>query len=157
MAVIEPGTPAPEFRLIDEQGERFTRESLLGQTSVLVFYPAAFSPVCTDQFQVYEEVLDEFAEQGATLYGVSCDQMWSQKAFKENLGITIPQLSDFEPKGEASRAFGAYFDKGGMSTRALVIVDPEGVVQWSWEGEHPGVLPGANLIFDGLAAGAQTA
>ncbi len=152
MPDVAPGTPAPDYTLIDEQGERFTRENLLGQTSVLVFYPAAFSPVCTDQFQVYEEVLDEFEAQGATLYGVSCDSMWSQKAFKEQLGITIPQLSDFEPKGEASRAFGTYFEKGGISTRALVIVNPEGVVQWSWEGEHPGVMPGANLIFDGLAA-----
>ena len=152
MAIIAPGTPAPEFRLIDERGERFTREDLTGQTSVLVFYPAAFSPVCTDQFQVYEEVLDEFEARGAKLYGVSCDAMWSQKAFKEKLGISIPQLSDFEPKGAASRAFGAYFEKAGVSNRALVIVDPQGVVQWSWEGEHPGVLPGANLIFDGLAA-----
>jgi peroxiredoxin len=150
--IIAPGTPAPEFRLRDELGEFFTRESLLGQTTVLVFYPAAFSPVCTDQFQVYEEVLDEFEAQGAKLYGVSCDSSYAQRAFKEKLGITIPQLSDFEPKGEASRAFGAYFDKGGVSTRALVIVDPEGVVRWSWEGEHPGVMPGANLIFDGLAA-----
>ena len=152
MALIQPGTPAPDFRLIDEAGEKVTRESLLGQTSVLVFYPFAFSPVCTDQFQVYEEVLDDFAQQGAKLYGVSCDATWSQKAFKDQLGVTIPQLSDFEPKGEASRAFGAYFEKSGVSNRALVIVDPEGVVQWSWEGEHPGVLPGANLIFDGLAA-----
>ena len=152
MAIIAPGTPAPEFRLRDEIGEFFTRENLLGQTSVLVFYPAAFSPVCTDQFQIYEEVLDEFEAQGATLYGVSCDSSYAQKAFKDKLGITIAQLSDFEPKGEASRAFGAYFEKGGVSNRARVIVDPEGVVQWSWEGEHPGVLPGANLIFDGLAA-----
>ncbi len=152
MAVIPPGTPAPEFRLRDEQGEFFTREQLLGQTSVLVFYPAAFSPVCTDQLQIYEEVLDEFEEQGAKLYGVSCDTSYAQKAFTEKLGVSIPQLSDFEPKGEASRAFGAYFEKAGASNRALVIVDPEGVVQWSWEGEHPGVLPGANLIFDGLHA-----
>ena len=152
MAIIAPGTPAPDFRLIDEEGEKFTRENLLGQTTVLVFYPAAFSPVCTDQFQVYEEVLDEFAEQGAKLYGVSCDGIWSQKAFREQLGVSIPQLSDFEPKGAVSKAFGAYFEKAGISNRALVIVDPEGTVQWSWEGEHPGVLPGANLIFDGLAA-----
>ena len=152
MAIIAPGTPAPEFRLIDEQGERFTREDLLGQTTVLVFYPAAFSPTCTDQFQIYEEVLDEFEAQGARLFGVSCDSIWAQKAFKEKLGITIPQLSDFEPKGAASRAFGAYFEKTGVSNRSLVITDPGGVVQWSWEGEHPGVLPGANLIFDGLAA-----
>ena len=156
MAIIAPGTVAPDFRLIDETGEKVTRETFAGQTTVLVFYPFAFSPVCTDQFQVYEEVLDEFQAQGATLYGVSCDATWSQKAFREKLGVTIPQLSDFEPKGAASRAFGAYFDKGGMSTRALVIVDPEGVVQWSWEGEHPGINPGPNLIFDGLAAGAPS-
>ncbi|HEX2086884.1 MAG TPA: redoxin domain-containing protein [Solirubrobacteraceae bacterium] len=152
--IIQPGTPAPDFRLIDERGERFTRDDLLGHTTVLVFYPSAFSPVCTDQFQIYEEVLDDVAEKGARLLGVSCDQIWTQKAFKDQLGITIPQLSDFEPKGEASRAFGAYFEKTGVSNRALVIVNPDGVVQWSWEGEHPGVLPGANLIFDGLAAGA---
>ncbi|HEV2999539.1 MAG TPA: redoxin domain-containing protein [Solirubrobacteraceae bacterium] len=152
MPVIAPGTPVPEFRLTDENGERFTREDLLGHTTVLVFYPFAFSPVCTDQLQIYEEVLEDLAEQGARMFGVSCDAVWSQKAFKEKLGVTIPQLSDFEPKGSASRAFGVYFEKGGMSTRALVIVDPEGVVRWSWEGEHPGVLPGANLIFDGLAA-----
>jgi len=152
MDIIAPGTPAPEFRLIGEDGEHFTREDLLGQTTVLVFYPFAFSPTCTDQFQVYDEVLDEFSERGAQLYGVSCDAVWSQKAFREKLGVSIPQLSDFEPKGKASRAFGAYFEPGGMSTRALVIVGPDGVVQWSWEGEHPGVLPGANLIFDGLAA-----
>ena len=152
MAIIAPGTPVPDFRLIDEAGEKFTRENLLGQTTVFVFYPAAFSPVCTDQFEVYEEVLDEFEAQGAKLYGVSCDGIWSQKAFREQLGTSIPQLSDFEPKGEMSRAFGAYFEKAGISNRALVIVDPEGTVQWSWEGEHPGVMPGANLIFDGLAA-----
>ncbi|HEX8208026.1 MAG TPA: redoxin domain-containing protein, partial [Solirubrobacteraceae bacterium] len=152
VAIIAAGTAVPEFRLRDELGEFFTRESMLGQTTVLVFYPAAFSPVCTDQFQIYDEVLDEFEAQGAKLYGVSCDASYSQKAFREKLGVSIPQLSDFEPKGEASRAFGAYFEKAGISNRALVIVDPEGVVQWSWEGEHPGVLPGANLIFDGLAA-----
>ena len=65
--------------------------------------------------------------------------------------MTIPQLVDFEPKGEASRAFGAYFEPAGMSNRALVIVESEGVVQWSCRASTPGVLPGANLIFDGLA------
>ena len=149
--IIQPGTPAPDFRLVDERGEHFTREQLLGQTTVLVFYPNAFSPVCTDQFQVYEEVLEELTAQGATLYGVSCDSMWSQKAFKEKLGITIEQLSDFEPKGEASRAFGAYFEPAGFSNRAIVIVAPDGVVQWSHEADNPGELPGVNLIFDGLA------
>jgi peroxiredoxin len=152
MALIAPGTPAPDFRLIDEAGEKVTRESLLGQTTVLVFYPFAFSPVCTDQFQVYEEVLGDFEQAGAKLYGVSCDATWSQKAFREKLGVTIPQLSDFEPKGKVSKAFGAYFEPGGFSHRCLVIIDADGVVQWSYEASNPGELPGANLIFDGLAA-----
>ena len=112
----------------------------------------AFSPVCTDQLQIYEEALEDFAAQGATLYGVSTDSVWAQKAFKEKLGVTIEQLSDFEPKGEMSRGFGAYFEPGGMTNRALVIVGPDGVVRWSHLADSPGDLPGVGLIFDGLAA-----
>jgi peroxiredoxin len=152
VSIIAPGTPAPEFTLRTEDGGEFTRADLAGRTTVLVFYPNAFSPVCTDQFQIYEEVLDEFAARGATLYGVSTDHSASQTAFRESLGVTIPMLSDFEPKGEAARAFGAYFAPAGFTNRALVIVGPDQVVQWSWEGETPGDLPGANLIFDGLGA-----
>ena len=152
MSLVGAGTPAPEFTLRREDGGAFTREDLLGETTVLVFYPAAFSSVCTDQFQIYEEALGELRAAGAAVYGVSCDQSDSQTAFREKLGVSIEQLSDFEPKGAASRAFGAYFEPTGVSNRALVIVGPDGVVAWSWEGEHPGVLPGVNLVFDGLAA-----
>jgi peroxiredoxin (alkyl hydroperoxide reductase subunit C) len=149
--IVQPGTPAPSFTLTDERGEDFTNESIAGQTAVFVFFPFAFSPVCTDQFQVYEEVLDEFEALGATLYGVSCDASWSLKAFKDKLGVSIPMLSDFEPKGATSRAFGAYFEPGGFSDRAIVIVDPSGTVQFSHRADNPGQLPGANIIFDGLA------
>nr|WP_221243114.1 redoxin domain-containing protein [Conexibacter arvalis] len=147
---MQPGTPAPEFTLQREDGGSFTRDDLKGRTTVLVFYPFAFSPVCTDQLNLYEEVLDQFAAQGATLYGVSCDSSWTQRAFREKLGVTIEQLSDFEPKGAACRAFGVLHE-GGFPQRALVIVDPEGVVKWSYQAPSPGDLPGANLIFDGLA------
>jgi peroxiredoxin len=149
--VISAGEPAPEFTLRREDGKAFTREDLEGQTTVLVFYPFAFSPVCTDQLNLYEEVLDEFRARGATLYGVSCDATWSQKAFREKLGVTIEQLSDFEPKGEACRAFDVYHP-GGFPQRALVIIDADGVVKWSYQAASPGDLPGANLIFDGLSA-----
>ena len=155
MSIIEAGSEAPEFTLKREDGEPFTREDLAGKTTVLVFYPAAFSSVCTDQFQIYEEVLSDFAAQGATLYGVSIDQTDSQVAFRESLGVTIPMLSDSHPQGAASTAFGALFEPTGVSNRALVIVGPDQKVQWSWEGEHPGILPGANLIFDGLAVNAR--
>jgi peroxiredoxin (alkyl hydroperoxide reductase subunit C) len=154
MSIIAAGTPVPEFTLKREDGEDFTREDLLGKTTVLVFYPFAFSPVCTDQLQIYEEALEDFAAQGATLYAVSTDHSYSQKAFKEKLGVTIEQLSDFEPKGAAARAFGAYFEPRGMTNRALVIVGPDGVVRWSHLAESPGDLPGVGLIFDGLAASA---
>ena len=85
---------------------------------MLVFYPFAFSPVCTDQLSVYNELLDEFAARGATLYGVSCDATWSQKAFQEQLGVDIEQLSDFEPKGAACRAFGVLHPKRLPAARA---------------------------------------
>jgi peroxiredoxin len=156
VTLVGPGAPAPEFTLKREDGSDFTREDLLGRTTVLVFYPFAFSPVCTDQLQLYEEALDDLREHGATLYGVSTDATWSQKAFKEKLGVSIEQLSDFEPKGAASKAFGAYFEPGGMSNRALVIVGPDGVIRWSHLADSPGDLPGVNLIFDGLlGAGAH--
>jgi peroxiredoxin (alkyl hydroperoxide reductase subunit C) len=151
VSVVAPGTPAPQFRLRTAAGKDFTQEDLLGKTTVLVFYPFAFSPVCTDQLQIYEEALPELAEQGVTLYGVSCDATYSQQAFRDKLGISIEQLSDFEPKGAASRAFGAYFEPAGFSNRALVIVGPDGVVKWSHLADSPGDLPGVNLIFDGLA------
>lgn len=149
--IIAPGTRVPDFTLRTEDGEAFTHDDLKGKTSVLVFYPFAFSPVCTDQFSLYEEVLDEFTERGATLYGVSCDSIYSQRAFREKLGVTIPQLSDFEPKGAACRAFGV-LHPAGFPQRALVIVGPDAVVQWSYCADSPNDLPGANLIFDGLAA-----
>lgn len=153
VSIVAPGTPAPEFRLRREDGSEFTREDLLGHTTVLVFYPFAFSPVCTDQLNLYEEVLDDLRAQGATLYGVSCDAVYSQTAFREKLGVSIAQLSDFEPKGEACRAFGVYHP-GGFPQRALVIVGPDGTVTWSHQAASPAELPGANLIFDGLAAAA---
>ena len=149
---IQPGTPAPDFALATEDGDTFTQESLRGQTSVLVFYPFAFSPVCTDQLQIYEQVADEFAKRDATLYAVSTDATPAQTAFREKLGVSIPQLSDFEPKGETSKKLGVYFDPAGSSNRAIVIFGPDGVVQWSYVADSLGDLPGANLILDALDA-----
>ena len=149
MPVIEAGRPAPDFTLATADGEPFTRAQLEGRTTILVFYPFAFSPVCTDQLAIYHEVLDDFTERGATLYGVSCDATYSQQAFKDKLGIAIEQLSDFEPKGATCRAFGV-LHPGGFPQRALVMTGPDAVVRWSYEAESPGDLPGANLLFDAL-------
>jgi mycoredoxin-dependent peroxiredoxin len=153
--VIAPGQPAPEFSLVREDNTEFTRADLIDQTTVLVFYPFAFSPVCTGQLNLYDEVLDEFEALGAKLYGVSCDANYSQSAFREKLGVSIEQLSDFEPKGATCRAFGVYH-RSGFPQRALVIIGPDGVVKWSYQARHTGELPGANLIFDGLGAAAAS-
>jgi peroxiredoxin len=150
-SIIQPGTPAPEFTLRREDTSKFTRADLEGTTTVLVFYPFAFSPVCTDQMNLYDEILGDLSARGATMYGVSCDSLWALKAFKEKLGVSIEQLSDFEPKGETCRAFGVYHD-GGFPQRALVITGPDAVVKSSYQAPSPSDLPGANLIFDGLDA-----
>ncbi|HWT26290.1 MAG TPA: redoxin domain-containing protein [Solirubrobacteraceae bacterium] len=149
MAVIGAGRPAPDFSLATYEGDPFTRADLLGRTTLLVFYPFAFSPICNDQLALYDAVLDEFEARGVTLYGVSCDAVWSQQAFKDQLGIDIEQLSDFEPKGATCRAFGV-LHPDGFPQRALVLCGPDGVVRWSHQAADPGDLPGANLIFDAL-------
>lgn len=154
MAVIAPGTPAPSFTLARADGESFTERDLQGRTSVLVFYPFAFSPVCTDQLQLYESppsLRSELEARGDALFGVSCDSTWAQGAFKEQLGVGSEQLSDFEPKGAACAAFGV-LHPGGFAQRALVITGPDGVVRWSFQADSPGDLPGVELLREGLAA-----
>jgi peroxiredoxin len=153
VVVIAPGTPAPSFKLARADGEGFTESDLQGRTSVLVFYPFAFSPVCTDQLQLYEDVRKELEGRGDALYGVSCDSTWAQSAFKDKLGVGSEQLSDFEPKGAACSAFGV-LHPGGFSQRALVITGPDGVVRWSYEAPSPGELPPVELLREGLAAAA---
>ena len=151
MSVLEPGSPAPSFQLKTEEGGDFSAADLRGHTTVLVFYPFAFSPVCTEQLSLYEEVLGEITARGARIYGVSCDSSYSQRAFREQLGVTIPQLSDFEPKGATCAAFGV-LHPGGFAQRALVITDADGVIRFSREEPTPGDMPGVNVLFDGLAA-----
>ena len=151
MGVIAAGRPAPEFSLARAEGAPFTREDLQGARTLLVFYPFAFTSVCTDQLSIYNDLLGDFSAHGLTLYGVSCDAAPSQQAFKEKLGIEIEQLSDFEPKGAACDAFGV-LHPGGFPQRALVLIGPDGIVEWSHEAASPSDLPGANLIFDALEA-----
>lgn len=144
------GTKAPDFSLRDQDGKRVSLADLEGQTTVLVFFPAAFSPVCTDQLSIYHEVLGDLAEQGVSLYGVSVDNAFSLKAFQDSLGVSIPLLADFHPKGEVSKAYGVYVPERGVATRALVMIGPALTVTWSYQPPSPLEIPGANLIFDAL-------
>ena len=148
--MIEAGARAPDFSLPDQDGKTVSLADLKGRTSVLVFYPLDWSPVCTDQLNVYQEVLGELEEKGAQLYGVSVDSAFSHKAFQQHLGITIPLLSDFHPKGEVSRKYGAFIEERGHNNRSLVMIGPDGKVLWSHAAPTPLEIPGANLIFDAL-------
>jgi len=148
---LPAGSPVPSFSLRRAEAATFTEADLAGKKTVLVFYPFAFSPVCTDQLNLYDELRDEFASQGATLYGVSCDSTWAQTAFREKLGVSIEQLSDFEPKGAACAAFGVLHE-GGFAQRALVVTGPDRVVRWSFQAPSPADLPPPELLREGVAS-----
>jgi peroxiredoxin len=148
--MIEPGERAPDFTLPDQDGKEVSLSDFNGRTVVLVFYPSDFSPVCTDQLNVYQEVLPELEDRGATLLGISVDGAFCHKAFQQHLGISIPLLADFHPKGEVAKSYGVWAESHGVATRALVMVGPDGVVKWSHRSPSPLEIPGANLIFDAL-------
>ncbi len=148
--LVEPGGPAPDFTLPDQDGNEVSLADLRGGRTVLAFYPLDFSPVCTDQLGVYQEVLGEIRDRGAELYGVSVDSAYSHRAFQEQRGLSFPLLADFHPKGEVSRAYGAYLEERGHNTRALVLIGPDLDVEWSHLSPSPLEIPGANLIFDAL-------
>ena len=148
--MIEPGVAAPEFTLPNHRGEDVSLSDFRGRNVVLAFYPNDFSPVCSDQLSVYQEVLSEIQAAGAELIGVSTDGSWAHNAFRKHLGLEMTLLSDFHPKGEVSRAYGAYLEEWGTPNRSLVLIDELGVVRWVHAEPTPLTIPGANLIFDAL-------
>lgn len=149
--MIEVGAEAPAFTLRNQEGEDVSLADYRGRKVLLVFYPMDFSPVCSDQLSIYQEVKPELAAKGLELVGISIDHVYAHKAFQEKLGIDTTLLADFEPKGEVSRAYGSYLDGPGIANRTLVLVDEDGKVAWTYESLTPGEFPGANVIFDALA------
>ncbi len=147
--MIEVGAQAPEFTLRNQDGEDVSLSDYRGRKVLLVFYPMDFSPVCSDQLSIYQEVKPELAEKGVELVGISIDHAHAHKAFREKLGIDTTLLADFEPKGEVARSYGSYLDVG-FANRTLVLVDEDGGVAWTHESPTPGEFPGANVIFDAL-------
>ena len=149
--MIEVGQQAPDFTLRNQEGEKVSLADYRGRKLMLVFYPADFSPVCGDQFSIYQEVKPQIDEAGAELVGISVDSAWAHRAFQEKLGFEFTLLSDFEPKGEVARAYGSYIDRVGTANRTLVLIDEDGKVAWTYEAPNPGEFPGANVIFDALS------
>ena len=146
---LQPGTRAPDFVLRSTSKRAVGPADFRGKPLILVFYPADWSPVCTDQLALYQELMPEFERLGADLLGISVDGRWSHKAFAKDRHLRFPLLADFEPKGDVSRAYGVYRVQDGTSERALFVVDPEGVVSWSYVSPKD-VNPGADGILRAL-------
>jgi peroxiredoxin len=146
---IAAGTLAPEFSLRSTPDQRVALSEFRGRPVVLVFYPADWSPVCGDELSLFNAVLPEFAKHNAVLLGISVDGIWCHTAYARDHKLSFPLLSDFEPKGEVARAYGVYRNEDGTSARALFVIDPEGVVAWSYL-SPVGVNPGADGVLDAL-------
>jgi peroxiredoxin len=155
MSTLQAGAKAPDFSLHTTPDQSVGLHEFRGRRLILAFYPADWSPVCSDQMSLYEVVRPEFQRYGAELLGISVDGVWCHLAFAKDRKIHYPLLSDFEPKGEVSRAYGVYH-KSGVSERALFVLDESGTIRWSYVSPI-GVNPGADGILNALEAmgGAQ--
>jgi len=146
---IAVGAVAPAFELAAAPDRKVALSDFVSQTVILVFYPADWSPVCTDQLALYNELLPLFGEHRAQVLGISVDGVWSHRAFASDRNLRFPLLSDFEPKGAVARAYGVYSAQDGTSERALFVIDGAGIVRWSFVSPS-GVNPGADGILRAL-------
>src|SRR4026209_1766556 len=131
-APLPPGTEAPDIRLPSTPDQTLSLVEFRGQPGILVFYPADWRPVCSDQLALYQELLPEFQKFNAELLGISVDGIWSHLAFAKDRNLEFPLLADFEPKGEVARADQVYRATDGTSERALYVIDADGIVRWSY-------------------------
>jgi peroxiredoxin len=135
---LEIGRPAPDFTLKDQHGQDVSPSDFRGRKNLLiVFYPFAFSRVCTGELCELRDNIADFSDDQTALVAVSCDHMFSLRAFAEHDAISFPLLSDYWPHGAVSTAFGIFNEKVGCSGRATFVVDRGGVLRWQVENEIP--------------------
>jgi peroxiredoxin len=146
---LSPGVKAPAFTLPATPDQQLSLADCGGRPVILAFYPEDWSPVCSDQLTLYQELLPEFQRFDAQLIGISVDGIWCHVAFAKDRNLHFPLLSDFEPKGEVSRAYHAYRASDGTSERALFVIDAAGNVHWSYV-SPVGINPGADGILRAL-------
>ena len=149
MTILQPGVRAPDFSLPTTPDQKVSLSEFRGRPVVLLFYPADWSPVCSDELSLYNELRPEFAESDAQVLGISVDGVWCHLAFSKDRKLCIPLLADFEPKGAVARQYGVYREKDGGSERALFVIDGEGVIRWSYV-SPVGVNPDADGVLKAL-------
>jgi peroxiredoxin len=147
--VLPAGTAAPDFELPSGPDQTTRLRDLRGHPVILAFYPADWSPVCGEEVVLFNEVRSEFKEHDAEILGISVDGVWCHAAFAREKHLHFPLLSDFEPKGSVSRAYGAYRAADGVSERALFVIDRDGIIRWSYLSPID-VNPGAAGILAAL-------
>lgn len=146
---LPPGMEAPDFELSTTPDQKVTLTDFRGHPVVVAFYPADWSPVCSDQMALYNEILPEFSRLNAELLGISVDGVWCHLAFAKDRKLRMPLLSDFEPKGAVARSYGVFREKDGVSERALFVIDGDGIIRWSYVSPI-GINPGAEGILAAL-------
>jgi peroxiredoxin len=124
------GDPAPDFELRDQHGQAFRLSTLAGSNVLLVFYPHAFTNVCTSELADLRDAWPMFAGHGVEIAAISCDALFSIRAFADREGIEFPLLSDFWPHGEVAAAYGVFDEELGCARRSTFIIDREGRVAW---------------------------
>jgi peroxiredoxin len=148
-AILQPGTPAPEFDLYSTGDKKISLKDFKGQPIILLFYPADWSPTCTSELAIFNEILPEFRKHNTEIMGISVDGKWCHEAFSKENNIRFPLLADFEPKGEVARQYGVYLEKEGYSERAIFLIDKERKILWSYLSPLKEV-PGADGILEAL-------
>lgn len=143
------GTQAPDFELNSTPDQKLKLSELRGKKVIVVFYPADWSPVCTDQMTLYNETIKFFSKHNAQLLGISVDSKWSHLAFSQSRKLHFPLLADFEPKGQVAKMYGVYDEKVGESQRALFVLDEKGIIRWNYL-SPVGINPGADGILEAL-------
>jgi peroxiredoxin len=147
--MLVPGTKAPDFSLSATPDQKVQLSQLKGKKVILAFYPADWSPVCSDQMALYNEMLNIFHKQNAEVIGISVDSKWSHFAFCKDRKLHFPLLADFEPKGAVAKLYDVYDEIEGESKRALYVIDEEGIIRWNYL-SPVGINPGADGILDAL-------
>ena len=127
----EPGDLAPELELPDAHGTPVSLAGMRGMPVVLVFFPFAFSGLCTGELCELRDNLEDFDAAGVRLLGISCDPQSTLRAWGEQEGFGFDLLSDFWPHGAVSRAYGVFDDATGIAGRGSFLVDADGVVRWA--------------------------
>lgn len=126
------GATAPDFTLKDQNGQAVSLASFRGrQNVVVVFYPFAFSGICTGEFCEIRDNLGAFVADDVQVLGISCDHMFTQRAWADREGYFFPLLSDYWPHGEVAQAFGILNESAGAALRGTFLIDVDGIVRWS--------------------------